>query len=479
MGNKNINAKWNKSKNLNERILVRGVLELLTPTHLGNGDDDDILDMPLMIDEISNKPLLTGTSIAGAMRGYLSGILGANAKEVRNLFGSVSNKTSFESNLVVEDSICDGTVETELRDGVAINPDTKTALDKAKYDIELLEAGAKFELSFELRVPSGKESLVESLAQALTGFEGKDGETPAEIRLGKRKRRGFGACKVSSWEVIRYDVSQPQGVIDYLKQDQNGLKQGKSIKQLLGVSVDLQQYNPNDFYLDAVLGIDGSLLIRSAPDIDNKHKDLKKLPDAVQLRSKRKGNKDPKAVVSGTSLGGVIRSRALRICNTLKLEDSEDRIIKMFGGLKKLENKNKMFASRVWVEEAEIDENSYKEWVHTRVKIDRFTGGAYPGALFTEQPLFGLPDQKAFTLRLKLTQAKDYEVGLLLLILKDLWTGDLPIGGETSIGRGRLKGFSAVINYQGKKSVLEQKGDKLFIEQNHPLETYVQSICQE
>ncbi|MCL0081501.1 hypothetical protein M1N64_04660, partial [Peptococcaceae bacterium] len=35
--------------------------------------------------------------------------------------------------------------------------------------------------------------------------------------------------------------------------------------------------------------------------------------------------------------------------------------------------------------------------------------------------------------------------GLLLLILKDLWTADLPIGGEKSIGRGVLEGIKAKI----------------------------------
>jgi len=40
--------------------------------------------------------------------------------------------------------------------------------------------------------------------------------------------------------------------------------------------------------------------------------------------------------------------------------------------------------------------------------------------------------------------------GLLLLLLRDLWTGDLPLGGESSVGRGRLKGRSATLAYDGK-----------------------------
>jgi hypothetical protein len=48
------------------------------------------------------------------------------------------------------------------------------------------------------------------------------------------------------------------------------------------------------------------------------------------------------------------------------------------------------------------------------------------------------------------------QVGLLLLVLKDLWTGDLPIGGESSVGRGRLRGVEATIAYDRVKWIIKQ-----------------------
>jgi hypothetical protein len=45
-------------------------------------------------------------------------------------------------------------------------------------------------------------------------------------------------------------------------------------------------------------------------------------------------------------------------------------------------------------------------------------------------------------------QPTDAEIGLLLLLLKDLWTGDLPLGGEISVGRGRLQGIIARMNFK-------------------------------
>ncbi len=85
--------------------------------------------------------------------------------------------------------------------------------------------------------------------------------------------------------------------------------------------------------------------------------------------------------------------------------------------------------------------------VQNRVSIDRFTGGTRDGALFNEQPLFG-GAQSLVTVDLQLENPQEYEIGLLLLLLKDLWTGDLPLGGEISVGRGRLRGKNCQLEYR-------------------------------
>ena len=50
------------------------------------------------------------------------------------------------------------------------------------------------------------------------------------------------------------------------------------------------------------------------------------------------------------------------------------------------------------------------------------------------------------------------EIGLLLLLLKDLWTGDLPLGGESGSGRGRLHGFQAECTLPDQRWTLTQAG---------------------
>ncbi len=62
----------------------------------------------------------------------------------------------------------------------------------------------------------------------------------------------------------------------------------------------------------------------------------------------------------------------------------------------------------------------------------------------------------------------------MLLVLKDLWTGDLAIGGEKNIGRGVFKGSSVIISFNGKNLVNGQ-----IDENNTELQQYVDSLINQ
>lgn len=525
-------AQWQNPRGIKERIIVQGTLILDTPTHLGNGDADGPLDMPLLLDPLDNRALLTGTSIAGALRNYLREYSGDLAEE---LFGNVSEEESIQSPLVVDDAL-GGNPEVELRDGVAISPSTRTAEPEKKFDTELLCAGTKFHLFFELQVLENKrDKLRKALAIALKGLEN------CEIRLGKRKRRGFGKCHVRNWVVCRFDMTDPKGLIAWLDNDHTSQHEGKDIASLLDTEVP--ELDPNRGHvciLECTFAIDGSLLIRSGfgksyvfnwnevpgkdteilrkfltdgyninwaetaeiEKIDNgktikvfakkeslslklsnkgnevifeissdetskfeaKTEDGKlkiygksNAPDCVHLHSKRDDQDVP--VISGTSLAGALRARALRISKTLG-KDGRKVTDNIFGNRIYEDDQKELTASRLWIDEAIIQHPL--DLVHSRVKIDRFTGGAFPSALFSEQPVFGkLTGDTIVKIHLKLMEANNSDVGLLLLLLKDLWTGDLPIGGESSVGRGRLKGKHAIISFDGYSWEFSQGEDKM------------------
>lgn len=282
-------AQWQNSRGIKERIIVQGTLVLDTPTNLGNGDADGPLDMPLLLDPLDNKVLLTGTSIAGALRNYLRQYSSDLAEE---LFGNGYEEESVQSPLIVDDAL-GGTPEVELRDGVAISPSTRTAEPEKKFDMELLCAGTEFHLSFELQVLKNKQDkLLKALTIALKGLEN------GEIRLGKRKRRGFGKCHAFNWIVCRFDMTDPKGLIAWLDNYHAIQFNGKDIASLLGTEVpELDQIKGSVCTLESTFAVDGSLLIRSGSGKSN-------APDFVQLHSKRDDQDVP--VISGTSVASTL-----------------------------------------------------------------------------------------------------------------------------------------------------------------------------
>ncbi len=499
------NQRWSgsTSRKILRRIVVEGSLILQTPVHFGSGESDDVSDMPLLVDPRDGKtPLLTGTSIAGALRSYLrSRELGyrqpfppvstednkaerlhAINRERKSaavqLFGALRMDDEGEqSPLIIEDCYPSSGL-IELRTGVSLDPETRTAREDFLYNAQFWQAGLQFPLRLELLVCKGDDEtrLRRALASALSGFQ--DGE----IHLGARKRRGFGRCQVKEWQVIDYDLSNPNGLLGWLKQDRAIQLLGNNIFELLKVGdpiPDSREY----FSIDATFKLEGGMLIRSGSSAPYG-------ADAYHLHSSRPGYIDPLPAISGTSLAGAVRSRALRIAKTIGVKQPIVMIDQLFGPLiPKGSSKNlSPAASQLWVEESCIENAlpAKDEPNQNRVKIDRFTGGAYPAALFNEQPVFGL-NETSVQFHMKLVSPEKTQIGLLLMVLKDLCTGDLPLGGTTGIGRGRLMGKGSILKYKLKDAPLEewefhQEKDHLIFNQGDPqrLETmFVQALMEE
>jgi CRISPR/Cas system CSM-associated protein Csm3 (group 7 of RAMP superfamily) len=224
------------------------------------------------------------------------------------------------------------------------------------------------------------------------------------------------------------------------------------------------------FTLEAIFALEGSLLIRSASR-------MPKAPDAVHLSSRRDGIEQP--ILSGTSLAGALRARALRIARTIGDANKAEQLVDgMFGSCNQ-SKQDDAAASRLVTNETTI--TNALSLVQSSVKIDRFTGGAYPGALFSRQPVFGTAETQ-LQIRLTLQQPQPTQIGLLLLLLKDLWLGDLRLGGEVSVGRGCLRGIQAHLVYtpNGEKWTLTQQDQSLEIDgAKERLEQFVTGFYEE
>lgn len=453
---------WKNSRSIAKRIFVSGKLVLTTPAGLGNGDSDGATDISLMLDATDGSPILTGTSLAGAIRNYLlEAEQGFGTEESKagtdvcqRLFGHVAknaaNDTAYtaESWLMIDDALgaMPPDASFEYRDGVTIDPKTGTAEAGKLYDYELLPAKTTFDVSFELWLPqsASEENESEKLLQAFA--DGLDALASGEIGLGLRKSRGLGRCKLADegWTVHEYDMGVPADIIDWLSLDGTA-KTGSNIHQLLDVKQGV--HKGEQFVIDATFSLRTSLLIRSVSSDPND-------PEDVYLRSARKEGERP--IVSGTSLAGAIRGRALRIAQTVDPQAGGELVDLMFG--KRIQgNTDTPSGSKIMIEESVIDETkAILDRVQNRVKIDRFTSGAFPTALFSQQPLFAHADGATqvklnFALRKVENDSPEIfkkQIHLILQVVKDLWSSDLPLGGEKSVGRGRLSGKHATFTYR-------------------------------
>jgi CRISPR/Cas system CSM-associated protein Csm3 (group 7 of RAMP superfamily) len=158
------------------------------------------------------------------------------------------------------------------------------------------------------------------------------------------------------------------------------------------------------------------------------------------------------AVLPGTSLAGVMRAQALRIARLVRdgKNDSERWVDRLFGPRFEGQRPRQGFkphASRLRVREATIAGSQSQR--QTRVAIDRFTQGAVDTALFNEQTEMG----GRATVRVELRNPEPGELGLILLVVKDLLDGRVPVGGTSSVGRGVLCGSATIEIHDGNGAV--------------------------
>lgn len=439
-----------KSSGIQERFIVTGKLEFTSPAIFQASDTGGLTDFVILRDEIDQSPLLPGTSLAGALRSHLlkrlpiSDATGLEHAMVSTLFGDVDGKTSTRSWLIVEDALG---VEAglEIRDGVKIDPATLTAAYKGKYDMELLAAGTTFDIEFEFRLPIDEKAKPTSLLTLF--FAALQALEEGCIRLGGKKTRGLGECVVKDWQVHRYRMNNKEDIIRWLKDDRSKPERGSCLHKKLGFASKPVIPVDEMLRITASFDIDKTIMVRSySTDPDQ--------PDMVHMQ-----NSAGKPILPGTSIAGVLRSQARRIA-ALKMhstEKAEAFVNKMFGS-EQADNSGKASGSRLIVSEAVI-EGPESDIIQNRVKIDPFTGGTYPGALFNEKPHL----QGTVQLKFAIYKPEEQEVGMMLLLLKDLWNGFLPIGGESSIGRGRLTGIDGNLEWQGMAYELSNEAGKIKI----------------
>lgn len=421
------------------KLLLKGRIKLLSPCLIGSGKDERT-DMDLIRNSDGN-PFIPATSFTGVLRHTIK--IPLDRDKLKRFWGSESNDGGefFQSAFYCNDLTLIENSPVSIRDGVAIDNKTGRAKEKAKFNFEVIERDALFDLSIEIDLFEGYEDFFKSMLATIV-----DALKNGRIRLGAKTTSGLGRITLEDYRIYEFNFKNKSHVLKWLKQDLSEPSQ---------FEIQPLSIKDNNFYLRAYFTIKNSLIVRSYTGDPES-------PDATHLSSKGR------PLLPGTSIKGAIRARAEKILLTLKDKNLADRAINDLFGFVEVEtpkdrSKRKAPAykdeenacrGRVIVDETLLPD--YPSEVQTRIKIDRFTGGVMEGALLETMPLFSSKDEKEFMIEVTIHDCKDHEAGLMLLILKDLWTGDLPVGGEKAIGRGVLRGKRAEITYDGKVYTIDE-----------------------
>lgn len=145
------------------KIQITGTIEVVTGMHIGGSDAFaaiGAIDSPVIIDPLSRKPIIPGSSLKGKIRALLAKAYNPtvvnhkdDSEKISRLFGSSANNKLMTSRLIFSDMILDNYDElhskgldsiTEVKFENTISRTTSIATPR---QIERVVRGSKFELN--------------------------------------------------------------------------------------------------------------------------------------------------------------------------------------------------------------------------------------------------------------------------------------------------------------------------------------------
>jgi CRISPR-associated RAMP protein (TIGR02581 family) len=470
-------------------LVITGKLKTRTALHVGSGRSSSEADA-LLRRNAAGELFIPGSAVAGPLRALATRLAPRlDSKICRalqknpptgaacgcaacHLFGDVEpQEANVEESggraarLWVYDARLAAQPPTTVRDGVGIDRRIGAAarLEAVKFDLETLPAGAAFDLRLELEDASAEDEQL--LAAALAEWQAGRGS------LGGRVARGLGAFKLTDLHCQRQDLNDADVLIDFLENDKPTARLSDDTnwlsEQLAAARRKVRPAGSNPHVARSWVEVEFTLQATGpflAGDVTGARRAGFDHAPLVEGRP----------VLPGASLRGVLRSQAERIARTLATRAAADKddfhhrcpacspvarrreegetvpleccdslltkptdeeveedelclACRLFGSAR--------LGSRLIVEDAPLKEGTEPEYkVQDFLAVDRFTGGGREGAKFDAAVLW----RPSFTVRLRLENPYEWELGWLALVLRDLAEGWL------AVGFGRAKGFGRV-----------------------------------
>jgi CRISPR/Cas system CSM-associated protein Csm3 (group 7 of RAMP superfamily) len=461
-----------------KRITYRGTLRFPFGFHSGDGRRLGVVDQPLFR-EAGGAVALAGSSLAGVLRADLERLAGESAGPegacrrdpecrcvVCRLMGPRADtgrrrgdegSALHASKLHVLGGRALGEPATRVRDRVGIDRRTRTAADRRKYDVEVVDGGVVF--PFELRLDDAAEDerlhLEAVLRRLAAGW----------LFLGGKSASGLGRAEVASLDRCELDLARPETLVEHLLADEPTA--GATVVPLLpseedwAAGWDLPGEAPEEgtaprgqLRLHLELSFPWGFLVNDPAEALLSGLDHTFVRDAAG-----------RPVLPGSALRGALRSRAEQILRTLggdgaacdlnrrdgscheaveqengRREASREEALDFAGELARHCPACRVFGSGRLASPVRLTDfhpvpgGEGESLRHEHVAVDRFTGGAAEGAKFNAEVRSGVTLAGEIHLDLGPDRLESWGLGLLALVLRDLLLGDVPMGFGTAKG---------------------------------------------
>lgn len=445
------------------RLLSRITLEALSPLVIGSGNKNIKTDS-VVAKDVNELPYIPATTLAGLIRHSLP-------EEQRKWMGYQTKEESYGSQLILseakilsedgkpidglsnkEDAVKQLCHQLPIRQHVRINHQG-VAEKNGKFDEEIVPKGMRFCFEMELISEEDDNEIMDKILSTIqsNGF-----------RIGSGSRSGFGQISIISILHKKLNLSTPEDLKLYLSKSSS----------LENIWEGFENYTPvvntNTDYIRYELTLQPTDFMFFGAGFGNECADMTFVREPViQWDNDGRASiieKEKVILIPGSSVKGALAHRTAYHYNKLKgcfadgksAEELQEHVGKkneavklLFGSEGDNRGKNKKRGNILISDIIKIPTEELEKKVLNHVKIDRFTGGTVPGALFSEEVLYS--PENSFTLELLLYKAaitedkkdkEDKEKALKAFetALTDLCKGYLPLGGGVNRGNGTFKG---------------------------------------
>lgn len=386
--------------------------ELVSPTAISAPERNLKVDIPVAVDGDDN-PYIPPSSLAGSLRAHLGDLAAVMMGPTPDI-EDPENLTP--SQISILGTSLSGDISLDTIRQSAVDRLSGSAADKMLYDSQAIAPGALLTV-YGMAEVRGDGVDEHTLSDGLNG-EAIEMLGQWQPVLGRRRTTGQGQTKSLGFWTGRLDLSQPEDLKKWLSLG------GPGLVDAVAKTPHQPPARDRDRVFDVLFTIEDQLHIGTGE---------KSPKEAAPIRRDHAGN----PVMPGSAWKGVIRSRMMFIIESLSpgrcanagqvtTDNACDcPACTLFGTT---QQRGLLTFTDSPITDAIIEEQPH-------VAIDRFTGGAADGKLWTDEIATSGTLNLCIGSDIDLTETHE---NLLRHVVRDLHDGLIGIGGQTSRGSGTI-----------------------------------------